>query len=43
MTNIDETDGSTDEGYDALDEEDEDANEKEIPEFRHSFKSVMKV
>ncbi|XP_072267574.1 protein spire homolog 1 isoform X4 [Pyxicephalus adspersus] len=43
MTNIEETDGSTDEGYDALDEEDEDASEKEKPEFRHSYKSVMKV
>ncbi|KAM5157212.1 protein spire homolog 1 isoform 1-T1 [Mantella aurantiaca] len=43
MTNIDETDGSTDEGYDALDEEDEDASEKELPEFRHSYKSVMKL
>ncbi|XP_073487410.1 protein spire homolog 1 isoform X6 [Aquarana catesbeiana] len=43
MTNIDETDGSTDEGYDALDEEDEDASEKEIPEFRHSYRNVMKL
>ncbi|XP_040209867.1 protein spire homolog 1 isoform X2 [Rana temporaria] len=43
MTNIDETDGSTDEGYDALDEEDEDASEKKIPEFRHSYKNVMKL
>ncbi|XP_018412346.1 PREDICTED: protein spire homolog 1 isoform X3 [Nanorana parkeri] len=44
MTNIDETDGSTDEGYDALDEEDdEDASGKKMPEFRHSYKSVMKL
>ncbi|XP_068093237.1 protein spire homolog 1 isoform X3 [Hyperolius riggenbachi] len=44
MTNIDETDGSTDEGYDALDEEeDEHASKREIPEFRHSYKNVMKL
>ncbi|XP_063779499.1 protein spire homolog 1 isoform X4 [Pseudophryne corroboree] len=42
MTNVDETDGSNDEGYDALDE-DEDASEKEVPEFRHSYKNVMKL
>ncbi|XP_075069373.1 protein spire homolog 1 isoform X2 [Mixophyes fleayi] len=43
MTNVDETDGSNDEGYDALDEEDEDASEKEVPEFRHSYRNVMKL
>ncbi|XP_066435620.1 protein spire homolog 1 isoform X2 [Eleutherodactylus coqui] len=43
MTNVDETDGSNDEGYDALDEEDDDANKKETPAFRHSYKNVMKL
>ncbi|XP_073535099.1 protein spire homolog 1 isoform X3 [Phyllobates terribilis] len=43
MTNVDETDVSNDEGYDALDEEEEDANEKETPAFRHSYKNVMKL
>ncbi|KAM9308333.1 protein spire homolog 1 [Gastrophryne carolinensis] len=44
MTNVDETDGSTDEGYDALDDEDdEDTSEKEMPEFRHSYRNVMKL
>ncbi|XP_044149378.1 protein spire homolog 1 isoform X4 [Bufo gargarizans] len=42
MTNVDEPDGSNDEGYDALDEE-EDACEKKTPAFRHSYKNVMKV
>uniref|UniRef100_A0A8C5QTC2 Spire type actin nucleation factor 1 n=1 Tax=Leptobrachium leishanense TaxID=445787 RepID=A0A8C5QTC2_9ANUR len=43
MTNIEETDVSNDEGYDALDEEDEDNKEIEAIEFRHSYKSVMKL
>ncbi|XP_069813902.1 protein spire homolog 1 isoform X5 [Dendropsophus ebraccatus] len=43
MTNVDETDGSNDEGYDALDEEEEDNSEKETPSFRHSYKNVMKL
>ncbi|XP_077126274.1 protein spire homolog 1 isoform X5 [Ranitomeya variabilis] len=43
MTNVDETDVSNDEGYDALDEEEEYANEKETPAFRHSYKNVMKL
>ncbi|KAM4688579.1 protein spire homolog 1 isoform 1-T1 [Discoglossus pictus] len=43
MTNTTETDGSNDEGYDALDEEDEDDLEKQEPEFRHSYKNVMKM
>ncbi|XP_075126800.1 protein spire homolog 1 isoform X4 [Leptodactylus fuscus] len=43
MTNVDETDGSNDEGYDALDEEVEDTDEKETPAFRHSYKNVMKL
>lgn len=43
MTNVEETDGSNDEGYDALDEEEEDPSEKEIPAFRHSYKNVMKL
>ncbi|KAM4029167.1 protein spire homolog 1 isoform 2-T2 [Anomaloglossus baeobatrachus] len=43
MTNVDETDVSNDEGYDALDEEEDDANEKETPAFRHSYKNVMKL
>ncbi|XP_053570875.1 protein spire homolog 1 isoform X3 [Bombina bombina] len=41
MTNSAETDGSNDEGYDALDEEEEDNHEK--AEFRHSYKNVMKI
>ncbi|XP_075682562.1 protein spire homolog 1 [Rhinoderma darwinii] len=43
MTNVDGTDGSNDEGYDALDEEEEDANKKEARAFRHSYKNVMKL
>ncbi|KAM8966919.1 protein spire homolog 1 [Pelodytes ibericus] len=42
LTSIEETDGSNDEGYDALDEEDEDNKENEAIEFRHSYKNVMK-
>ncbi|KAG8571301.1 hypothetical protein GDO81_011588 [Engystomops pustulosus] len=42
MTNVDETDGSNDEGYDALDEEEEDTD-METPAFRHSYKNVMKL
>ncbi|XP_072008376.1 protein spire homolog 1 isoform X4 [Engystomops pustulosus] len=42
MTNVDETDGSNDEGYDALDEEEEDTD-MEMPAFRHSYKNVMKL
>ncbi|XP_056377503.1 protein spire homolog 1 isoform X2 [Hyla sarda] len=41
MTNVDETDGSNDEGYDAFDEEDDD--NIETPSFRHSYKNVMKL
>ncbi|CAH2284732.1 spire homolog 1 isoform X3 [Pelobates cultripes] len=43
MTNIEETDGSNDEGYDALDEEDEDHEVIEERGFRHSYKNVMKL
>ncbi|KAM4706277.1 protein spire homolog 1 isoform 3-T3 [Rhinophrynus dorsalis] len=43
MTNTVETDGSNDEGYDALDEEEDADSEKETPEFRHSYKNVMKL
>lgn len=43
MTNIEETDGSNDEGYDALDEDEEDNKENEATEFRHSYKNVMKL
>ncbi|KAG8442223.1 hypothetical protein GDO86_011139 [Hymenochirus boettgeri] len=42
MTNMVETDGSTDEGYDALDEDETDS-EKETTGFRHSYRSVMKL
>ncbi|XP_075441512.1 protein spire homolog 1 isoform X2 [Ascaphus truei] len=44
MTNTAETDGSNDEGYDALDEEeDEDGSKKEAMEFRPTYKNVMKL
>ncbi|XP_063307659.1 protein spire homolog 1 isoform X7 [Pelobates fuscus] len=43
MTNIEETDGSNDEGYDALDEEDEDHEVIEERGFRPSYKNVMKL
>ncbi|XP_074404299.1 protein spire homolog 1 isoform X1 [Zonotrichia albicollis] len=44
MTNATETDGSRDEGYDALDEgvEDEDDDKEEV-EAIHSYKDVMKL
>lgn len=44
MTNTTETDGSRDEGYDALDEgvEDDDDDKAEV-EAIHSYKDVMKV
>lgn len=44
MTNTTETDGSRDEGYDALDEgvEDGDDDKAEV-EAIHSYKDVMKV
>ncbi|XP_029446817.1 protein spire homolog 1 [Rhinatrema bivittatum] len=41
MTNTVETDGSQDEGYEALDEEEEE-HVKEEMKFRHSYKDVMK-
>ncbi|XP_046768424.1 protein spire homolog 1 isoform X4 [Gallus gallus] len=45
MTNTTETDGSRDEGYDALDEgvEDDDDDDKEEVEAIHSYKDVMKL
>lgn len=45
MTNTTETDGSRDEGYDALDEgvEDDDDDDKAEVEAIHSYKDVMKV
>ncbi|XP_074432690.1 protein spire homolog 1 isoform X1 [Larus michahellis] len=45
MTNSTETDGSRDEGYDALDEgvEDDDDDDKEEVEAIHSYKDVMKL
>ncbi|XP_064909159.1 protein spire homolog 1 isoform X4 [Columba livia] len=46
MTNTTETDGSRDEGYDALDEgveDDDDDNDKEEVEAIHSYKDVMKL
>ncbi|KAM6086761.1 protein spire homolog 1 [Chlamydotis macqueenii] len=45
MTNTTETDGSRDEGYDALDEgvEDDDGDDKEEVEAIHSYKDVMKL
>ncbi|XP_069709883.1 protein spire homolog 1 isoform X2 [Phaenicophaeus curvirostris] len=45
MTNTTETDGSRDEGYDALDEgvEDDDHDDKEEVEAIHSYKDVMKL
>lgn len=45
MTNATETDGSRDEGYDALDEgvEDDNDDDKEAVEAIHSYKDVMKV
>ncbi|KAI1243275.1 hypothetical protein IHE44_0000867 [Lamprotornis superbus] len=42
MTNATETDGSRDEGYDALDEGEEDDDDKEEVEAIHSYKDVMK-
>nr|XP_033790009.1 protein spire homolog 1 isoform X2 [Geotrypetes seraphini] len=42
MTNTIETDGSQDEGYEALDEEEEDQAKGEV-KFRHSYKDVMKL
>ncbi|KAJ7400218.1 Protein spire 1 [Pitangus sulphuratus] len=45
MTNATETDGSRDEGYDALDEgvEDDHEDDKEEVEAIHSYKDVMKL
>uniref|UniRef100_A0A8C3PV12 Spire type actin nucleation factor 1 n=1 Tax=Chrysolophus pictus TaxID=9089 RepID=A0A8C3PV12_CHRPC len=45
MTNTTETDGSRDEGYDALDEgvEDDDDDDKDEVEAIHSYKDVMKL
>ncbi|OPJ68530.1 spire-like protein 1 isoform B [Patagioenas fasciata monilis] len=47
MTNTTETDGSRDEGYDALDEgvedDDDDDDDKEEVEAIHSYKDVMKL
>ncbi|XP_027741140.1 protein spire homolog 1 isoform X4 [Empidonax traillii] len=45
MTNTTETDGSRDEGYDALDEgvEDDNEDDKEEVEAIHSYKDVMKL
>ncbi|KAM7123718.1 protein spire homolog 1 [Ciconia maguari] len=45
MTNTTETDGSRDEGYDALDEgvEDDNDDDKEEVEAIHSYKDVMKL
>ncbi|XP_042725467.1 protein spire homolog 1 isoform X2 [Lagopus leucura] len=45
MTNTTETDGSRDEGYDALDEgvEDDDDDDQEEVEAIHSYKDVMKL
>jgi len=43
MTNATETDGSRDEGYDALDEGVEDDDDKEEVAAIHSYKDVMKV
>uniref|UniRef100_A0A8B9BPW6 Spire type actin nucleation factor 1 n=1 Tax=Anser brachyrhynchus TaxID=132585 RepID=A0A8B9BPW6_9AVES len=45
MTNTTETDGSRDEGYDALDEgvEDDDDDDKAEVEAIHSYKDVMKL
>ncbi|XP_064513171.1 protein spire homolog 1 isoform X1 [Pseudopipra pipra] len=45
MTNTTETDGSRDEGYDALDEgvEDDNEDDKEEIEAIHSYKDVMKL
>uniref|UniRef100_A0A8C3DBC4 Spire type actin nucleation factor 1 n=3 Tax=Corvus TaxID=30420 RepID=A0A8C3DBC4_CORMO len=45
MTNATETDGSRDEGYDALDEgvEDDNDDDKEEVEAIHSYKDVMKL
>ncbi|XP_030068243.1 protein spire homolog 1 isoform X4 [Microcaecilia unicolor] len=42
MTNTVETDGSQDEGYEALEEEEEDQAKGEV-KFRHSYKDVMKL
>lgn len=43
MTNTEQPDGSNDEGYDALDEEEEEEGGKgEVP-FKHSYKDVMKL
>ncbi|RMC15596.1 hypothetical protein DUI87_07798 [Hirundo rustica rustica] len=43
MTNATETDGSRDEGYDALDEGVEDDDDEEEVEAIHSYKDVMKL
>nr|XP_009937248.1 PREDICTED: protein spire homolog 1 [Opisthocomus hoazin] len=43
MTNATETDGSRDEGYDALDEGVEDDDDKEEVAAIHSYKDVMKL
>ncbi|XP_069076038.1 protein spire homolog 1 isoform X2 [Pleurodeles waltl] len=43
MTNTEQPDGSNDEGYDALDEEEEEEGGKGEAPFKHSYKDVMKL
>ncbi|XP_069476934.1 protein spire homolog 1 isoform X2 [Ambystoma mexicanum] len=43
MTNTEQPDGSNDEGYDALDEEEDDEGGKVDVPFKHSYKDVMKI